>query len=257
MIELVEEKTSRLTNRHGLPEAFVRAVQSHTHKGADISATGLKLSPRQFWLGKRHGHEVVEDVVDRMWALWGTTFHAIMERGDDTETLHKEKYIETQIGGVKLSGTIDRVTKDHEIEDWKTTSAFSVAFGSNIEGWTLQLNVYAYLLKVGQGIDAKALNIWAMMRDWRTSEVETVRGYPDAPVKKITLDLWPLEKTKAVIEERIALIFSNKDTADDDLPKCTKDDVWFNEKKGVPNKCGKYCNGRDFCNQYQGFLNKV
>lgn len=251
---IVFSQEPRITNRHGLPEAFVNAVSKHTHKGADISATGLKLSPRQFWLSRRHADEITEDVSDRIWSLWGTTFHAIMEDGED-DTLHRELYCETEIAGKKLSGTIDRVLKDGSIEDWKTTSVFTVMYGSSIEDWTVQLNVYAYLLKIIHGIDSPNLSIWAMMRDHRTGEIEKFgERYPISPVKKIPIEKWTNEVTEKFIKDRINDIFAHETTPDADLPKCTKDQVWWNDKKKIPNKCPKYCNGRDFCNQYQGFV---
>lgn len=72
----------KLTNKHNLPKAFYRAVKNDTYsKGdADYSSTGLLTPPQQAALRKLHSEDVVEDVSDRVWAIMGTSVHAILEQ---------------------------------------------------------------------------------------------------------------------------------------------------------------------------------
>ena len=63
----------RLTNRFRMPKAFVRAVENDSyHKGdkVDFSVTELLSSPHQRNLKRIHKDEIVEDVIDRVWALY-------------------------------------------------------------------------------------------------------------------------------------------------------------------------------------------
>jgi len=67
------------TNKHNLPDVFVQAVKLDTHiTVGDISTTQLIDAPQIRYLKKRH--DVVEDVMDRMWALFGTAVHHILDR---------------------------------------------------------------------------------------------------------------------------------------------------------------------------------
>ena len=71
----------KITNNKKLPTAIVNAIKSHHHQGGFISASKATVSPREFWLSKRHHGEFTEDASNMIWALFGTAFHAIVEQG--------------------------------------------------------------------------------------------------------------------------------------------------------------------------------
>lgn len=77
-----EEGRLKLTNRLDLPETIVRAVSNdpYSMRGSRISATSLYGAPKPRVLRQRHGHEITEDVADRLWALVGQIGHGILER---------------------------------------------------------------------------------------------------------------------------------------------------------------------------------
>lgn len=72
----------RLTNRYGLPEALVRAVESDPYYsgGADFTATGLTTPPQVAALRRIHWRQITEDVSERVWALLGSAVHEILDR---------------------------------------------------------------------------------------------------------------------------------------------------------------------------------
>ena len=72
---------STLTNKHNIPEVFVRAcmVDRHITKG-DISTTQLIDAPQIRYL-KAH-NDIEEDVSDRLWMLMGTAMHHVLERSE-------------------------------------------------------------------------------------------------------------------------------------------------------------------------------
>lgn len=70
------------TNNLNLPKAYVRAVKNDPYdKGdADFSSTGLLVPPQQAKLVREHHEEVVEDVADRVWAMFGSSAHYVLEQ---------------------------------------------------------------------------------------------------------------------------------------------------------------------------------
>jgi len=79
---------THIVNQHGLPEEFVRAVQVDKHRNTgDISVTQLIDAPQIRYL--RRFNDITEDAMDRMWALFGTAVHHILERSKVEETEHR------------------------------------------------------------------------------------------------------------------------------------------------------------------------
>src|ERR1700748_2236380 len=68
-----------LTNKFGLPDIIVKAIQYDTYFiGGDLSASTLLDSPRIAALKKKHTY--TEDVSDMLDALLGTSLHHVLER---------------------------------------------------------------------------------------------------------------------------------------------------------------------------------
>lgn len=78
-----------IQNKQNLNEAIVRAVKREWYSGAgekrDYSVTGILNPPKVFHLMKRHEHEIVQDVSDRLWLLMGSAMHAILERANESD----------------------------------------------------------------------------------------------------------------------------------------------------------------------------
>ena len=122
------------------------------------------------------------------------------------------------------------------------------------------------------------------------------RSYPDAPIKVIPIQLWPMETREQFIKDRIN-IHSNAlfdlETGDE-LPYCTPEQMWEKEttyavkkignvrarnvcateeeakakveeygkgheievSKGERTRCQNFCPVSQFCNQYAEYLDK-
>jgi len=83
----------KITNKHGLPEVFVNLLtRSPYSKGkAHLSATELLSSPRIVQLKKRHFDDIEEDVSDRIFALFGTAMHSILEDGKTSNAIVEQR----------------------------------------------------------------------------------------------------------------------------------------------------------------------
>ena len=138
----------RLTNRFNLPQVFVNLLQRSTYsKGkAHLSATELLNSPQIVQLRRKHWDDLEEDVADRIFSLFGTAMHTILEHGK-TDNSIVEQRIHVNVDGWDISGAIDLQEPNENgmsIKDYKTTGAWAVMH-EKIE-WEQQLNIYAYLV---------------------------------------------------------------------------------------------------------------
>ena len=75
----------KITNKFNLPQTFVNVLSRPTYtKGkAHLSVTELINSPRIVQLKNTYYDQLEEDVADKVWAIFGTAIHAVLELGKD------------------------------------------------------------------------------------------------------------------------------------------------------------------------------
>lgn len=279
----------KIENVLGLPQALVDAVtlEKHNAEGC-LSATTLIKGAKEILLTDRHWDEITVDVKDSIWALWGTTAHALLEKEYDG-TFVEEKF-EEKIGSFTVTGKVDCYDMEHEVlYDYKTTSAWKVVF-KNFEDWYKQGMIYSWLLSK-KGLKVKKCVFVAILRDW--SETESLRkpDYPSSPVYTYEFDVTEsdIKSVEEVIAQKVSQIEKLKDVADDELPECSKDERWANAdvyavmkkgrktsvknfdneeeankmakeggdnfyvetRPGTDKKCTRYCSCREFCSYYR------
>ena len=237
-----------LTNKYGLPEPIVRAIQNDPYSSgvADITTTSLVAPPQLFVLKKRYAAELTEDVSDGIWRLVGQSIHSILERAAPQGTITEQRYYQ-RVNGWMLGGAIDLYDKD-TLVDYKVTSVYSYLRGAK-EEWIAQGNVNRWLLHKN-GIDVKYLKNILLLRDWAEWELERKKGYPPVQVQTLDLPMWTLEETERFITERIKIFQNAMKLPDNQLPKCSAEERWFNSK-GVPKRCERYCLVKTKCHQYK------
>lgn len=242
-----------ITNIHGLPESIVSAVRNDAYDGPQnelkrISVSTIKDSPRIHFLKLAHWEDLVEDVSDCLWKLLGTALHTVLERADKTDSV-KEQRLEVELDGITISGQMD-VRDDEEISDYKSTSVWTIVYNPNGKlEWVQQLNIYAWLVWKKLSKEIKRLSVNAILRDHTKSKVGG--NYPLVPFVTIQLPVWGVDKTEAYLKERVAMFKACVGLADDDLPPCSKDEMW--EKKGKRTRCENYCPVNKFCNIYRKY----
>ena len=138
-----------ITNKYGLPEAFVNfaKLDKYSKGDADISVTQLIDSPRVLLMREKYKDKITTDAMDMVFALFGTAVHSVLE-GATGKNTYKEQRINKKVDGWTLSGAIDQYEIEDDgviITDYKVTSVWSVIFDK--QEWVNQLNVYAYLLE--------------------------------------------------------------------------------------------------------------
>ena len=146
----------KLTNKFNLPEPIVHAVlnQGYTPGSSDITVTQLIQPPLLRQLTKKHWNELEEDVVDRIWAVLGSSVHSFLETAYKGTTARLEERIYAEVRGWKVGGQFDVLDGD-TLSDYKLTSIFGA---SGKKEWENQLNVLRWLLHKN-GTEVKNLEI--------------------------------------------------------------------------------------------------
>ncbi len=224
----------KLTNRLNLPLPLVQAIANDTYSGdrvSDYSTTGLLKPPRIAALQRKHKDVLVEDASERIWSLFGQVVHSIIERAATDELVEKRLFM--TVAGKTVSGQIDLFHGD-TLSDWKTTSIYSGKNGPKDE-WVQQGNINR-LLCAENGIEVNRIQYWALYRDW--SQMAAHRkgeDYPQSQVEVFDLPLWPLEKSRAFVEARIAA----HESAKTELPLCSDEERWARPEKWALMKKGQ------------------
>lgn len=273
-----------ITNKHGLPEALVKAVQNDPYSAghSDISVTKLIDSPQRRQLLMQHVASIEEDVSERIWSLLGQAVHHILERAG-TDTMVEER-LYAEVEGWKLSGQFDRLhLASKTLSDYKVTTTYKAKGDDN---WTRQLNVLRWLA-FQNGLIVDHLEIVAIFRDFRKSEAERNPEYPQQAVKVIPIPVWPLDETEAYIRERVMLHqVAQAGRPSWGMATCTDEERWYTGDKwalmkpgskralrvldekptevpdglvlehrpGIYRRCEQYCEVAKWCPQWQDTL---
>ena len=257
----------KITNNHGLPESFVAFAKADRYSSgaADISVTGLIDSPRVRVLRRENADKSETDVVDMVWALFGTAVHHVLEASSDGEKVIQEERLFAEIGGWTVSGAIDHqeiIDGKVQITDYKVTGAYSVIFGK--QEWELQQNCYAHLVRLTKGLEVSAIRICAIIRDWNRRKAVMEPEYPKTPVVVIDLPLWSAERAQDYMLERVAL-HQNADMMFDlkgAEPLCSDEERWLRGEKwavmkGSAKRAAKLCATEQEAIEYVGTDNAL
>lgn len=231
----------QLTNDLALPEPFVDAAHDdHGWEPKVYSTTTLLKGAREVMLERRHDTEITEDVADRVWAIFGTATHSILEKSQETETQLKENRIYVDMpGGYRLSGIFDLYDDaTGTVTDYKTTSVWKAVFDDYAD-WRRQLLTYVWMLRQ-IGFDAHCGEIVAILKDHSKRKAQTDSTYPQHSVHRISWNFTDEDfvEEKAWLDERFAVLMAAEKLPDDQLPECTPDERWAKPAKWAVKKAG-------------------
>lgn len=277
----------KYTNHHGLPEVIVRAVTNdpYTKGASDYSVTELLKPPRQAALQLKHRDEITEDVSDRIWSLFGQLGHTLLERAGSKNEITERRFF-GKFPSCVISAQVDSLSLENGVlSDWKFTSSYSFKYnGTDKPEWIAQLNMQLELLRMN-GLDAKTLQIGAILRDWSKLQAGREPDYPQKSVIAVPIEIWDRKKTVAFMADRVAM---HSFARTNKLPDCSKEDRWardtkwalmvkgkvratklfatkaecelamdyvkdsyIEERPGVNVRCESYCSVSKYCDQYQ------
>src|ERR1044072_7811618 len=169
---------SQFLNEHNLPDSLFRALSFDGYdpgdKHSDISVTSAISPVRIRALKKRHKDKIQEDVINRIWSLFGQSVHSVIQRAEGKQSIAEERLYHNMEGWT-ISGQID-LYEDGILSDFKVTSVYSFLLGQKDE-WVQQTNMGAFLLRE-IGFDIKGVQIVAILKDWSRRKAEFDPEYP-------------------------------------------------------------------------------
>jgi hypothetical protein len=278
-----------ITNKLGLPAGLVRAVSTERHNAAGcLSATTLIQGVKQIILTDRHWEELCDDVADRVWAIWGTAVHSLLESEGENDFAEQE--MSFSVDDITVTGRIDNYNmKTGTICDYKTASINKVRFG-DFSDWYTQGMIYAWLLH-NNNFPVSQCRFIALLKDHSKTEAARDSKYPQNPVfvYEFPVSAVGLFKIGVFIREKVAAYTHFSSFSDDEIPACAPAERWekppvfavkkdgckkavklFDEQAaaeakaadlgkgyfvehrvGGSVKCQSYCLCREFCDFYQ------
>jgi hypothetical protein len=252
----------RITNRLNLPEPFVAAATSdHEYAEGRYSVTDLLGGTCEAILKRRHADEIEDDVADRVWAIFGSAVHHILQDAQEAPEQLKENWLCVPID-ITIDGNCDhdgkptepyKVTRRYELSgifdlyddatgtvtDYKTASVWKVQMG-DFDDWRKQALMYCWLLQQ-IGFDAWTGRIVALLKDHSIRKSRTEKGYPKHPV--VTLE-WrfsnaDIEQIEDEIYRWFVIVAAQSNLADDDLTPCDEQQRWHKPDKWAVMKAGR------------------
>lgn len=238
----------KITNKLNLPSVLQRAVQKdYQYQEKRYSITSLLDPERVLMLKRKYNDQIEQDIVDCIFMLFGSFTHYALENITLKENEYVEKKMEhTFDNGYTLSGVVDHI-EPNLIDDYKTTSVWSVIYRSDDEKWLKQLQMGAYLFYKETGIWINKGRIIAILKDWSKKDI-TKDKYPQYPVEVIEFDLGkPEEIEKWILAKFKRLAYLEEEQY---YPMCTEKERFVNKKKEDV-RCLSYCSVNKFCPYYQ------
>ena len=232
-----------LTNNLGLPQPFVDAVSSdYKYTEGRYSVTSILKGIREAILQRRHNDEIDEDVSSRVWAIFGTAVHKILEESSETEDELKEAFLEVEVPGTeyRLSGKFDLFNaKEKKVTDYKTASVWKVIH-NDWEDYRKQLLCYCWMLKQ-IGFEANKGEIVALLRDWNKSKAKFDREYPpyQVHIQRFEFTEEDFKGIEKFIVEKFQEIIYAETLKDDELPICSPSERWARPSKYAVMKIGR------------------
>ena len=239
----------RITNIHGHADPILRAMENDDYNpgNCDYTATGLIKPPRIRALEAIHKDELEEDLEDGLYRLYGKMMHKLLEQAGDFGNEIKEKryFMDLEVDGKKyvISAQMDLLALvSGRLTDYKFTSAWGYTKGKKAKPEHIQqLNIQKEILKQND-LEVAELNISALLRDWSKGMARTRAAFPERPIVRQELPIWPSQQTLDFMTERVRM----HETAKTELPQCNNEDMWGDQKR-----CKDYCPVKNFCTQFQ------
>jgi hypothetical protein len=137
--------------------------------------------------------------------------------------VYMEQRGEKAVGDMKVSGKFDFVS-DGILEDFKSTSVYSYQSGSNNQKYIEQGSIYRWLFP--EIITADEMYIQFIFTDWSKGRTYADKSYPKNRIVPHKLQLMPVHETEKFVTKRVNDITKLMGASQDQLPLCTKEELW-------------------------------
>ena len=230
----------KITNHFNLPQPLVDSVKSDEwyEKGdCDISVTQLIGPPQIRLLSEKHKDELEQDVTDRIFMLFGSAVHNILEKANTEGYINERRFIST-VDGIRIGGQVDLIhIEDGILYDYKTTSAWSIIYEVNGKPeWEQQTNCYSWLAEQ-EGVEINQIKVVCILKDWSKGQAQKKFDYPKQPVVTLNIPKWSKDKIDTYIKSRVKL---HKTAQESGIhPPCSPKERWARDTKIAIMKPGR------------------
>lgn len=164
----------------------------------------------------------------------------LIEPSPQEAGLHVELNLTIEVEGWTISGTVDRYSEaTKEIIDYKNNGVYVWIYPESFQKYEAQQNIYAYMLRESEGFEVNKASIVSLFKDWkRGDKIRMGKKYPEKPVMKKELRLYPHSKIGSYIRKRVLLHQEAEKTGQ---AHCTPKDRWA-ENDSYAVKCPKLKN---------------
>lgn len=228
-----------------------------------ISATQLMKPLRQLILSKRVPRDLIqEDVEDYVARSLGTSLHSAIESvwtdkyeiplkklgypqdvidsvlinpteqqlkdNPDCIPVYLEQREKRKLGNYTIGGKYD-IVLEGILHDTKSTSAYSWVYGNRAADFILQGSIYRWLNPTK--ITADHIKICFIFTDWQRAQAKSNPNYPQKRFEQQDYPLTSVEETEKWMRNKIALLEKYHDTPDEQIPECTREELWMSDPK--------------------------
>ena len=137
--------------------------------------------------------------------------------------IYIEQRHEKQLGEYTITGKYD-VVVNGRLSDYKSTSVYSVIFGSNDQKYVLQGSIYRWLSP--DIITDDHMDIEFIFTDWSKAKALQQKDYPQNRVMTKTYPLMSLEATEQWLITKLKEIHTYHNADQETLPECTDEELW-------------------------------
>lgn len=255
------------TNRYNLPQYLVDWCLSdnydYNNDPHTISATSLLKPVRVGILSKRHAGQAMTDVSELIASRLGNAIHDSVER-IETENVDKETRVRRKVtvNGVEytVTGKYDILETEEDgsktIRDIKTTSVWSYIYGGKDDDYTKQMSIYKWLLDPDNTVNDVGY-IDFFFTDWQGIKARTDGDYPQRRLMPgYAINLLQPNETEDRVIKKLEILQEFENTPDDELPRCTPDELWAEPDKWAVFKQGnkratKVCDSAEQADSYK------
>jgi hypothetical protein len=134
-----------------------------------------------------------------------------------------------EIDGYRIGGKFD-IVADGIVQDFKSTSVWTVVKGNRDAEYALQMSLYRWIdaARPVRRITEDYGIINHIFTDWSKMQAKNP-DYPKRRVQSKIIPLLSLEETEQWIRSRIALIKKYQNVPEQNIPECTDEDLWRSE----------------------------
>jgi hypothetical protein len=137
--------------------------------------------------------------------------------------VYLEQRASKRVGKWLVSGKFDGVF-DGRVEDFKSTSTYTLMNNTNDEKYVLQGSIYRWLNP--EIITRDEMAIQFIFTDWSKLRAMQDPNYPQKRFYQKTFGLKSVQETQAFVERKLRLIEEYWDAPENEIPDCSDSDLW-------------------------------